>query len=44
MKDRVKFQVWSKAQQRWRTTYCRISMVAQNIARMKLYGIKVRLP
>jgi hypothetical protein len=43
MKGRLKFQAWSEAQQRWKTTYCLITMLHENLIMMKAHGIKVRV-
>jgi hypothetical protein len=40
---RMKFQVWSDIQRRWRTAYCLITMLHENLIHMKMFGIKVRV-
>jgi hypothetical protein len=42
MIDRIKFQVWSPAQERWRTAYCRAELLQQNITLFTVYGFRVR--
>jgi len=41
--QRLKFQVWSDAQGRWKTAYCLITMLHENLIFMKAFGIKVRV-
>ncbi len=40
---RVKFQVWSDTHQRWRTAYCLVTMLYENLIHMKAFGIPVRV-
>jgi hypothetical protein len=40
---RVKFQVWSDTKRRWRTAYCLMTMLHENLIHMKAYGIRVRV-
>lgn len=40
---RVKFEVWSEAKQQWRTAYCLITMLHENLIHMKSFGFKVRV-
>jgi hypothetical protein len=40
---RLKFQVWSDAQQRWKTAYCLVTMLHENLIFMKAFGIEVRV-
>lgn len=42
MKGRVKFQVWSDVQKRWRTAYCRPELLFQNTYLFMSMGFKVR--
>jgi hypothetical protein len=41
--SRLKFQVWSDAQQRWKMAYCLITMLHENLILMKAFGFKVRV-
>lgn len=43
MNNRVKFQVWSERQQRWRTAYVPIPMLHGNLLLMRIHGLKVRV-
>jgi hypothetical protein len=40
---RLKFQVWSDTQQRWRTAHCLITMLHENLILMNARGIKTRV-
>jgi hypothetical protein len=40
---RVKFQVWSEEKRQWRTAYCLITMLHENLIHMKAFGIPVRV-
>jgi hypothetical protein len=40
---RLKLQVWSDAQQRWRTARVLVTMLHENLIHMKAYGFKVRV-
>lgn len=40
---RLKFQVWSDTHQRWRTAYCLITMLHENLIHMKAFRITVRV-
>lgn len=40
---RVKFQVWSEEKHAWRTTYCLITMLHENLIHMKAFGIPARV-
>jgi len=40
---RLKFQVWSDTRRRWKTAYCLITMLHENLLMMKVHGIKVRV-
>ena len=40
MNGRLKFQVWSDAGQRWKTAYCLITMLHENLIHMKAFGIE----
>ncbi|MGH7239627.1 MAG: hypothetical protein ACREHG_06125 [Candidatus Saccharimonadales bacterium] len=42
MDQRIKFQVWSLMQRRWRTCYCLTFKVKQNVEQFVGYGFKVR--
>lgn len=42
MSGRYKFQVWSDAQQRWRTAYCKPDMLASNCEWFSHYGFQTR--
>lgn len=42
MNGRHKFQVWSTAQQRWRTAYCRPDALTHNVRLFHAYGHIVR--
>jgi hypothetical protein len=41
--DRIKLQVWSVDQQRWRTVYVRKDLLLGNVVLLHTYGFKVRL-
>jgi hypothetical protein len=43
MNGRLKFQVWSDVQQRWKTAHCLITMLHENLIMMKAHGFKVRV-
>ena len=40
---RVKFQVWSESKHRWRTAYCLVTMLHENLIHMRAFGIPVRV-
>ena len=40
---RVKFQVWSETKSQWRTGYCLVTMLHENLIHMKAFGIKIRV-
>jgi hypothetical protein len=40
---RVKFQVWSPAQQRWRTAYCKLALAQTNVDLMRQCGFVARI-
>ena len=40
---RLKFQVWSDVQQRWKTAFCLVTMLHENLIMMKAHGLKVRV-
>ena len=40
---RLKFQVWSDVQQRWKTAYCLVTTLHENLIMMKAHGLKVRV-
>lgn len=40
---RLKFQVWSDTQKRWRTAYVLVTMLHENLIMMKAHGMKVRV-
>lgn len=42
MNGRVKFQVWSYRQIRWRTAYCRPELLIKNRILFNSYGFMVR--
>lgn len=42
MAGRVKFQVWSKRKQAWRTAYVHVELLGRNINQFTDYGFKVR--
>lgn len=43
MNNRIKFQVWSDDQQRWKTAYVRVDMLYANLVLMRSHGLKVRI-
>lgn len=40
---RVRLQVWSETQQRWRQALCLVTMLHENLIHLKAYGFKVRI-
>jgi hypothetical protein len=42
MTGRIKFQVWSETQGRWRTAYCKPELLQQNYRLFTNYGFTVR--
>lgn len=42
MWGRVKLQVWSEKQGRWRTAYCRHDLIVTNIKLLTKHGFMVR--
>jgi hypothetical protein len=40
---RLKLQVWSTTQQRWKTAYCLVTMLHENLIHLKAFGFKVRV-
>lgn len=43
MNGRIKFQVWSESQQRWRTVYVVPDKLRQNVILLSSYGFKSRV-
>jgi hypothetical protein len=43
MSGRIKLQVWGDTSRRWKTAYCLITMLHENLIHMKAFGIKVRV-
>lgn len=43
MNGRIKFQVWSDAQQRWKSCYVLIAKLHSNLLMMRAHGFKVRV-
>jgi hypothetical protein len=42
MIGRIKFQVWSPVQKKWRTAYVKRDKLAENIRLLNIYGFSVR--
>lgn len=42
MNGRIKFQVWSETQQRWRTAYCKPELLTHNAGLFRIYNFRVR--
>ena len=40
---RIKFQVWSEGQKRWRTVYVLGKQLRENVIALKGYGFKIRI-
>lgn len=40
---RVRLQVWSESGGRWRTAYCLITMLHENLIHLKAFGFRVRV-
>lgn len=43
MNRRIKFQVWSEGQKRWRTVYVLGKQLRENVIALKGYGFKIRV-
>lgn len=43
MNGRIKFQVWSTDQHRWKSCYVLINMLHSNLLMMRAHGFKVRV-
>jgi hypothetical protein len=43
MNGRIKFQVWSDGQQRWRTVYVYADKLRDNVILLRSYGLKFRV-
>lgn len=43
MRGRLKLQVWSEKNQKWRTVYVLITMLHENLIHLKAFGFKVRV-
>lgn len=43
MSGRIKFQVWSEDQKRWRTVYVLCKQLPENVIALKGYGFKIRI-
>jgi hypothetical protein len=43
MNGRLKIQVWSERLQQWKTAYCLITMLHENLILMKAFRFKVRV-
>lgn len=41
--NRIKFQVWSDDQQRWRTVYVQSDKLRDNVVLLRAYGMKFRV-
>ncbi len=41
--QRIKLQVWSDVQQRWRSAYCLVTMLHENLILLKAFGITFRV-
>ena len=41
--NRIKFQVWSGTQQRWRTVYVKADMLRPNVILLRAYDMKFRV-
>ena len=41
--QRLKFQVWNDTSKSWKTAYCLVTMLHENLIFMKAFGIKVRV-
>ena len=43
MKGRVKLEIWSENFQRWKSAYCLVTMLHENLIHLKEFGFTVRV-
>jgi hypothetical protein len=41
--SRLKLQVWSERQHVWRTAYCLVTVLHENLIMLKAFGFRVRV-